>query len=271
MPDDLTRQSDHIVRAARQSLEFQRAGGRRAGGSIGRASAKMKARHLGRKVGNLTAALFVLFASVGVLGTVINGIGSMGVVATLAVAAVISFFLLRYPRLRVPDRASLNTPDVRQLVGRTELWLESQRRALPPPAAKLVNAIGQQLDELEGLLVQVDNNHPTARAIHKLVGDDLPEMIEGFQRIPERLRYEERAGSTPARQLEDGLTVIAREIDSINRQLAEGSLDDLAIRTRYLDYKYGDGVGDDGGVALPAPTPALDAPHLEQPTLAETK
>ena len=65
-----------------------------------------------------------------------------------------------------------------------------------------------------------------------------------------------------------------QEMEDINRQLAEGSLDDLAIRTRYLDYKYGDGVGDDGGVALPAP--ALDAPRsqstgLEQPSLAETK
>ena len=31
------------------------------------------------------------------------------------------------------------------------------------------------------------------------------------------------------------------EIDSITRQLAEGSLDDLAIKHRYLDYKFGEG------------------------------
>ena len=34
---------------------------------------------------------------------------------------------------------------------------------------------------------------------------------------------------------------IIGEIDSITRQLAEGSLDDLAIKHRYLDYKFGEG------------------------------
>ena len=33
---------------------------------------------------------------------------------------------------------------------------------------------------------------------------------------------------------------ISGEIDSITRQLAEGSLDDLAIKHRYLDYKFGE-------------------------------
>jgi len=257
MAEDLTRQSDHIVRAAGDSLAFQRAGGRRQARSIGRASARMKAGHFVRKLRNVGLGLLAIFVGVSVIGSLVNGIGALGLIAALAVAAVVTVMLLRYPRLKVPDRASLNTPDVRQLVGRTELWLEARRRTLPPPAAKLVSGIAAQLDELEGLLTQVDQNHPTARTIHKLVGDDLPEMIEGFQRIPERLRYEERGGSTPARQLEDGLALIGRELDSINRQLAEGSLDDLAIRTRYLDYKYGDG---EHGTPLPdlkMPEPAL--------------
>ena len=37
----------------------------------------------------------------------------------------------------------------------------------------------------------------------------------------------------------------------MTRQLAEGSLDDLAIRTRYLDYRYGSGPEGDSGVPLP--------------------
>ena len=37
------------------------------------------------------------------------------------------------------------------------------------------------------------------------------------------------------------MSKISKEIDSVTRQLAEGSLDDLAIRHRYLDYKYGEG------------------------------
>lgn len=248
---DLIGQSDTIIREARASLDDQRAGGRRRK-SIGRASAKMKAQHVARKVANLAVALVVILVGASVVGAVIGGLGTMGVLATMVVMLVTGVMLLRYPALKVPDRASLNTPDVRQLVGRTELWLESQRPALPPPAAKLVSGIGVRLDELESLLVEVDQKHPTVLQIHKLVGEDLPEMIEGFQRIPERLRYEERGGTTPARQLEEGLAVIGREIDSINRQLAEGSLDQLAIRTRYLDYKYGE------AAALPEPsTPSL--------------
>jgi hypothetical protein len=243
---DLINQSESIIREARASLDDQRAGGRRRK-SIGRASARMKAGHFARKLRNLFIGLFAIVVGTSIIGSVIGGIGPMGVLAVVALAVVTALVLLRYPSLKVPDRASLNSPDVRQLVGRTELWLESQRPALPPPAAKLVGGIGVRLDELEALLVEVDQKHPTALQIHKLVGEDLPEMIEGYQRIPERMRYEERAGTTPTRQLEEGLKVIGREIDSINRQLAEGSLDDLAIRTRYLDYKYGD------GAELPAP------------------
>ena len=51
-----------------------------------------------------------------------------------------------------------------------------------------------------------------------------------------------RAGSSPDKQLVESLGKISAEIDSVTRQLAEGSLDDLAIRTRYLDYKYGDAI-----------------------------
>ena len=65
-------------------------------------------------------------------------------------------------------------------------------------------------------------------------------MIDGFRKIPEQLRGEERAGTTPAKQFVTGLQTISAEIDSVTRQLATGALDNLAIKTRYLEYKYGD-------------------------------
>ena len=80
------------------------------------------------------------------------------------------------------------------------------------------------------------------------MGEYLPEMIDSYQKIPAHLRHEERAGSTPDAQLVDSLGKISKEIDHVTRQLAEGSLDDLAIRNRYLDYKYG---GED--TSLPPP------------------
>ena len=114
--------------------------------------------------------------------------------------------------------------------------------------------IGAQLDALGYQLVGVDQNHPKARDVRSMVGEQLPQMIESYRKIPAHLRSEKRAGSTPDEQLVDSLAKISAEIDSITRQLAEGSLDDLAIKHRYLDYKYGensDGTAGDYGVPLP--------------------
>jgi hypothetical protein len=149
--------------------------------------------------------------------------------------------------MRLPTIDDLNPAqtDVRRLVGQTELWLESQRPALPAPAVQLVDQIGHQLDVLGAQLAQTDQNHPKAGEVRKLVGEHLPGLIQGYHQIPEHLRYEERAGSTPNKQFIDGLSTISAEIDSVTRQLAMGSLDSLAIKSRYLEYKYGE-AGEDG-------------------------
>jgi hypothetical protein len=117
---------------------------------------------------------------------------------------------------------------------------------LPPPAVTLVDQIGLQLDALGKQLEGVDQTHPATAEVRKLVGEHLPEMVDSYRKIPANMRKEQRAGSTPDQQLVEGLSKISNEIDSVTRQLASGALDDLAIRTRYLDYKYGgaDGVGD---------------------------
>ena len=89
------------------------------------------------------------------------------------------------------------------------------------------------------------------REIRQLIGETLPEMIDSYRNIPAHLRTEKRAGATPDEQLVEGLGKISREIDSVTRQLAQGSLDDLAIKHRYLDYKYGEGMDESSGVPLP--------------------
>ena len=230
---------EQIVREAGQSLAFQQSGGRRR--SIGKASAQVKMKHFGKKIRNIILAIVGIFFAAGAIGLVIDGIGFTGIMLAIGVAILSTMILSNYPKLRVPRRADLQTEDVRKLVGQTELWLEAQRPSLPPPAAEIIGAIGVQLDTLGVQLEEVDQKHPTAIQIRKLIGTDLPEMIDGFNRIPEKLRYEERTGATPTNQLVQGLGLISTEIDSITRQLANGALDDLAIRSRYLDYKYGDG------------------------------
>jgi hypothetical protein len=234
-------ESDQILRSARQSLAGQRAGGRRSG-SIGRRSAALKREHALRKllrVGVATGA--IVFAAM-VAGLIVDGIGWTGIIVTmLSIIAAIAFFG-SFPRMKVPSRASLSGSDVRSLVGRTEIWLEHQRPALPAPAVGLVDQIGLQLDALGSQLDGLPENTPAAAEVRKLVGEHLPELVASYTAIPRHLRGEERGGRTPDQQLADSLGKISTEIDSVTRQLAAGAIDDLAIRTRYLDYKYGEGI-----------------------------
>jgi len=241
---DLTRESDRLLQEGQALIRDNRAGGRhRRAGSIGQGSARMKTRHLAARLARIAIAIGAILVAAMVAGLVIDGIGFAGVMITgLAILAAI-LVLGRYPRMKVPRRADLNRGDVRQLVGRTELWLEAQRPALPAPAAALVDRIGGQLDTLGAQLEGIDQQHPSAIEIRKLVGEHLPEMVDAYRRIPAELRREERAGGTPDQQLADSLGRISAEIDSVTRQLATGALDDLAIRTRYLDYRYGEAEG----------------------------
>jgi hypothetical protein len=51
---------------------------------------------------------------------------------------------------------------------------------------------------------------------------------------------------SPDQHLVESLGKISTEIDSVTRQLASGAIDNLAIKTRYLDYKYGAGPEGEG-------------------------
>lgn len=239
---DLTRDSERIIQDARTVRDDNRSGGRhRRAPSIGAGSAKIKRDLWTRRIRNVLIALFGIWVAAGVAGMVIDGIGFAGVMAVLVASVIAIAVLGNYPKLRTPKRESLNKGNVKDMVARTELWLENQRPALPAPAAKIVSDMGVQLDALGLQLQGVDQNHPKAREVRSLIGEQLPEMIDSYRKIPAHLRAEKRAGTTPDQQLTDSLGKISGEIDSITRQLAEGSLDDLAIKHRYLDYKFGEG------------------------------
>lgn len=246
-------QHQQIMAAASQSLARNRAGGRR---SIGRRSAELKQRHYARKAARVAMAIGAILLAAMVAGLIIDGIGFTGIMVTVLAIAFATVFFGRYPRMKVPDLSKLNTGDVRTMVGRTELWLEAQRPALPAPAVHLVDQIGVQLDGLGVQLEGIDPAEPAAQEVRKLVGEHLPGMVDSYRRIPAHLRKEERGGRTADQQLADGLGKISREIDQVTRQLAAGDLDALAVQGRYLDYKYGDGLEQAGNPApatLPAP------------------
>ncbi|MGB3753378.1 MAG: hypothetical protein WA954_05700 [Parerythrobacter sp.] len=252
MASDLTQDSDRIVAEGRALVADNRNGGRhrKAGAPIGAGSAAIRRKAwLKRAVWFAIAVAGIVLAS-GIAGFVLNGIGFWGVVLTvLALVVALGVFALA-PAPKPPPRADINTGSVQQMVGKTELWLEHQRAALPAPAAAVIDDMGVQLDALGLQLETVDAAHPAAHEVRKLVGEVLPETVDSYNRIPANLRREERGGMSPDTQLTESLTRISAEIESVTRQLAEGSLDDLAIKHRYLDYRYGKD-GDPAALKVP--------------------
>lgn len=233
---------ERILAEARRTLANQREGGRRRAvesHSIGRRSRELKNRHFLGRIWRMMLGVASVIVGAMIVGVAVDGIGFTGLFFTALAALLVAALLLRYPRLKVPTRVQLAQGSVKSVVGNTELWLESQRRALPAPAVRLVDHIGMQLDALGLQLDSIDDAQPAAVEIRKLVGEDLPELVSTYTSIPAHLRYETRGGTTPDEQLADSLGRISTEIDSVTRQLASGTIDDLAIKARYLDYKYG--------------------------------
>ncbi|MBS0473636.1 MAG: hypothetical protein JSR28_00630 [Proteobacteria bacterium] len=238
-------QHQQIMRAAGTSLVNQRAGGRRVA-SIGRRSAAMKRDYLFRKLVRMMLAVGAILFAAMVAGVIVNGIGWTGIIVTMLAIIVAVGVFGSFPRMKVPTIDSLTTGDTKTLVGRTEIWLERQRPALPAPAVPIVDHIGNQLDALGHQLDGLDANTEAARDVRKLVGETLPNLVSSYTAIPRHLRAEAQNGRSPDQQVTESLGKISTEIDSVTRQLAAGAIDNLAIQTRYLDYKYGDGLNDGG-------------------------
>jgi hypothetical protein len=241
--------TDHsaIMRAAGASLAFQQQGGRRKGGSIGQRSADLKRQHALRKLVRASLAVGTILLAATMIGVVIGGIGLGGFVLTLLALTLAVGFLATFPRLKVPDLGAINRGDVRATVGRTQLWLEAQRPALPPPASRQLDAIGLRLDALGTQLAGIDPGEPAVGDVRRLIGEHLPGMVASYTRIPAHLRDEQRSGKTADQQLTEGLSRITDEIDALSRKLAEGDIDALATEARYLDYRYGNALQDHSG------------------------
>ena len=240
---DSTRESDQILGAAKQSLRTQQAGGtHRPAGSIGKGSANVKLKTWIKRGGYFALAVFAIMTAASIIGMILNGIGFVGVMAVAMAIMCAAVLFSQFPKVKIPKRHELKQGNPKQMVARTELWLESQRSALPAKAAKIVEQLGGQLDALGAQLATMDEAHPAMSEVRDLVGDYIPETIDNYRKIPEHLRKEEHAGSTADERLVESLTKLSGEVDRVTRRLAEGAMDDLAVKSRYLDYRFG---GDD--------------------------
>ena len=233
--------SDRILSEARNSLANQRAGGRRVQ-PIGRRSAERRRLHAMRKAVRIALAVAVIAVVTIGAGLVLDGIGFTGLFLAVLATMLAVFVFATWPRIGVPEIGKINRGDVKTLVGNTELWLESRRPALPAPAAAIVDRIGGQLDVLGVQLEGLDDKRAEAIEIRKLIGESLPDIVSTYTRIPAHLRAEPQGGSSPDEQLAQSLGRISGEIEQITRDLAAGEIDGLAVRARYLGYKYGEGL-----------------------------
>ncbi|WP_227340194.1 hypothetical protein [Sphingopyxis sp. P8] len=204
---------------------------------IGTKSVALRRQHLFRKLGRILIAGGVVLLGAALFGALVQPLGFTGLLALFVLLVGVAVLFGRSP-FPEPRQADLPKTDLKQLAGRTEIWLEAQRPALPAPAKTLVDGIGVQLDLLAPQLQTLDASSPAAANIRKLVGEDLPELVAGYQRIPAGLRKEAHAGRTPDDTLVGGLRMLEREIGEAARSLAAGDLDKLATRERYLQLKY---------------------------------
>lgn len=187
----------------------------------------------------VAGALAVALVVVG-WGLAIGPVGPFGVFVAIVATALVWAILLAATRTPSATPAALATTDLAQLPQRTELWLETQRPALPAPAVRLIEGIGVRLEGLGAQLAGLDPNEPAAIEVRKLIGEELPELIGGYRRVPDALRREppRDGGPTPDKQLCQGLEVVDSELKRMGEQLAGGELDKLATQGRYLELKY---------------------------------
>lgn len=160
----------------------------------------------------------------------IGGTGVMAVALAVVLAWVGVLLFTAEPDARVED---LPQVPLKALPSRTETWLESQRPALPAPANRLIDQIGVRLEGLAPCIQQLDEREPAAMEVRRLVGEELPELVRGYQRVPQQLR---RQG--PDAQLVEGLRVVESELGRMTQELAAGNLDRLATQGKYLELKY---------------------------------
>lgn len=179
-------------------------------------------------------------AAVGLVtwGLVIGPVGTGGLMLAILLFVIAGFASTYLPTQVFASGDPVPTTELALLPLKTEEWLAGQRRALPAPAVRLVDGIGLKLEQLAPQLERLNEKEPAAVEIKRLIGDELPELVRGYTRLPPNFRKNGLNGISPDQQLVDGLTVVDSELARMSEQLASGDLNLLATQGRYLELKY---------------------------------
>jgi len=204
-----------------------------------RARARRRA-HAAKAATRMALAFAAVVALAILWGVAIGPIGQLGFLAAVVALVCAWVAILTLSRAERETPAMLAATDLPQLPARTENWLAAQRALLPAPAIRLADEIGAKLEALGPQLATLDPATPAATAARKLLAEELPELIQGYARVPADLRRVARDGPAPDRQLLDGLAVVDEQLGRMSADLASGDLARLATQGRYLELKYKD-------------------------------
>ena len=198
---------------------------------------------IGKRLTRIAVADAAILVAAFVIGLIVPlGIIGAFLVMMLLIAATVTLAVWPAAEAAPPVPEKLRTIDIKALPAQTERWMAAQRGLLPAPARAVAERIGTRLAVLSPQLGKVEPGTETADEIRRLVGEQLPAFVNDYAQVPPTLRATPRNGTTPDGQLVDGLTLIEREIAEMTERLAQGDLDNLTTRGRYLEMKYrGDG------------------------------
>ena len=186
--------------------------------------------------------------------------GVMALIVAIVVAA--SLVLGKYPEDEDARSGPTSTSgDVRAMVARTELWLEAQRPALPAAGGRAWSTRSASSSTRSGCSsTAIDPTHPAAREDAQAGRRTrCPRWSTATARSPVTCAARSAPAPRPTRSSPKASARSATRSTASPASWPTATLDDLAIRTRYLDYKYG---GED--VALPAPGLAAPDPSPDR-------
>lgn len=209
----------------------------------GSAASRSRARSLrsaARKVTRTGAALAALIVATIVSGLLSDGIGMTGLFIVLMLTVLIVTVGL-WPRSERRQEYSEQLP-TKTVIRQLDDLLVRRRAALPAPAARRADAIGQQLPLLESRLGEVDALDPLAQDARRLMGKHLPELIERYERVPAAYRHERDGdGLTVDERLVAGLDAARLALDEIGAKLAQEDLTAFKTQGRFIETRYKDG------------------------------
>jgi hypothetical protein len=187
----------------------------------------------------LALATVVIIVTMIATRTLLGPLGVEGAIAAPLALIVAWTAIIFGSRAARPTPQTIVKADLAQLPAQTEEWLDRQRWTLPADAQLQLDAIVLRLETLAPQLQRLDAQQPSAIEIRRLLGEELPELVRNYQKVPQALQRQPLyGGPSPDRQLVEGLTTIDEEIGRMHARLAADDLHALATQQRYLETKY---------------------------------